>query len=64
MQANELNFYTKLQDIINSMWGLREVVSDSKIVRKILWSLLKRFYPKVIAIEKSRDVDKLRLRNL
>lgn len=28
-----IDFYTKLQEIVNSMWGLGEVMSNFKIVK-------------------------------
>ena len=50
-------FYYKLIDIINSSFNLGKPSLDSKVVRKILRSLPKRFRPKVIAIEKSKNID-------
>lgn len=43
--------YTKLNDIVNSCFNLRERISKSKIVRKILRFLLKRFRLKVTTIK-------------
>ena len=50
-------FYTKLNDIINSAYNLGEVYDQSKNFRKILRSLTEDFRPKVTAITKSKDVD-------
>ena len=49
-------FYTKLNDIVNSAYNLGEIYDQAKIVRKILRSLIENFRPKVIAITKSKDV--------
>lgn len=59
-----IEFYTELQDIVNSMRRLREEVSNSKVVRKILRSLPNRFYHKVTAVEESKDLDKIKVEKL
>ena len=43
-------FYTKLKDIVNSAFNLGETIPESKIVRKVPKSLLKRFHAKITAI--------------
>ena len=58
---NFSSFYFELSDIVNSSFNLEEPISNSKVVRKILRSLLERFRPKVTIIEKSRDIDSLRV---
>ena len=50
-------FYTKLNDIVNSAYNLSEIYDQPKIVRKILRSLTEDFRPKVTAITESKDVD-------
>ena len=50
-------FYTKLNDIVNSAFNLGEVYDQPKVVRKILRSLTEDFRPKVTAITESKDVD-------
>ena len=57
-------FYAKLKDIVNSAFNLRETIPESKIVRKVLISLLERFHAKIMAIEKSKDIDKIPLTEL
>ena len=52
-------FYAKLKDIVNSTFNLGEQILEPKIVRKVLRSLPKRFHVKIIAIEKSKDIDKI-----
>ena len=52
-------FHAKLMDIVNSSFNLGEPIPNSKVVRKILRSLSKRFRAKVTAIEESKDVDSL-----
>ena len=52
-------FYTKLMDIVNSAFNLGESIAESKIVRKILRSLPKRFHVKITVIEEVKDIDKI-----
>ena len=52
-------FYSKLNDIVNSAFNLGEVYDQPKIVRKILRSLIEDFRPKAIAITESKDVDSI-----
>ena len=54
-------FYAKLKDIVNSTFNLGETILESKIVRKVLRSLLKRFHAKITTIEESKDIDKIPL---
>ena len=54
-------FYAKLKDIVNSAFNLGETISEPKIVRKVLRSLLGRFHAKITAIEESKDIDKIHL---
>ena len=57
-------FYAKLMDIINSVFNLRETISEPKIVRKVLRSLPERFHAKITAIEESKDIDQIPLTKL
>ena len=57
-------FYAKLKDIVNSVFNLGETISEPKIVRKVLRSLLERFHAKITAIEESKDIDKIPLTEL
>ncbi|RVX14629.1 hypothetical protein CK203_011936 [Vitis vinifera] len=57
-------FHAKLMDIVNSSFNLSEPISNSKVVRKILRSLPKRFRAKVTAIEESKDMDSLKIDEL
>ena len=52
-------FFTKLNDIVNSAYNLGEIYDQPKIVRKILRSLTEDFRLKVIAITESKDVDSI-----
>ena len=54
-------FYAKLKDIVNSAFNLRETIPESKIMRKVLRSLPKRFHAKITVIEESKDIDKIPL---
>ena len=57
-------FYAKLKDIVNSTFSLGETIPEPKIVRKVLRSLLERFHAKIMAIEESKDIDKIPLTKL
>ena len=57
-------FYAKLKDIVNSAFDLGETIPEPKIVRKVLRSLLERFHDKIMAIEESKDIDKIALTKL
>ena len=57
-------FYAKLKDIVNFAFKLGESIVESKIVRKILRSLPKRFHAKITAIEEVKDIDKISLTKL
>ena len=57
-------FYTKFKDIVNSAFNLGETIPESKIVRKVLRSLLKRFHAKITAIEELKDIEKIPLTEL
>ena len=66
MEEDELfdEFYAKLKDIVNSALNLGETILESKIVRKVLRSLLKRFHAKITAIEESKDINQIPLTEL
>ena len=51
-------------DIVNYAFNLGESITESKIVRKILRSLPKRFHAKITAIEEVKDIDQLPLTEL
>ena len=57
-------FYAKLKNIVNSTFNLREQILKPKNVRKVIRSLLERFHAKIIAIEESKDIDKIPLTKL
>ena len=57
-------FYVKLKDIVNFAFNLGERIAESKIVRKILRSLLERFHAKITAIEEVKDIDQIPLTEL
>ena len=50
-------FYSKLNNIVNSAYNLGEFYDQPKIVRKILRFLTEDFRPKVTIIIESKDVD-------
>ena len=57
-------FHTKLMDIVNFSFILGEPIPNSKVVTKILRSLLKRFRTKITTIEEFKDVDSLKIDEL
>ena len=57
-------FYAKLKDIVNFAFNLWEFIAESKIVRKILRSLLERFHAKITVIEEVKDIDQIPLTEL
>ena len=56
--------YAKVKDIVNLAFNLRETIPEPKIVRKVLRSLSERFHAKIMAIEESKDIDKIPLTEL
>jgi len=53
---NVQDYYMNILDIANSFDSPGEKLTDGKLVRKILRSLLKRFVMKVIAIEEAQNI--------
>ena len=58
------SFYSKLNEVIIGKFNLGEKTEDSKVVRKILWSLSKSFREKVTAIKESKDLDEIKIQEL
>ena len=58
------SFYGKLNKVVIGKFNLGEKMEDSKIVMKILRSLLESFYAKVTAIEESKDLDEIKIQEL
>ena len=58
------SFYNKLNEVVVSKFNLGEKMEDSKIVRKILRSLLESFRAKVTTIEESKDLDDIKVQEL
>ena len=58
------SFYGKLNEVVIGKLNLGEKVEDSKVVRKILRSLLESFQAKVTAIEESKDLDEIKVQEL
>jgi len=57
-------FYTRINDLRNSMVSLGKKVSDAKLIKKILRSLLEHFRIKVTSIEESKDLDSMKIEEL
>ena len=58
------SFYSKLNEVVIGKFNLGEKTEDSKIVRKILRSLSKSFCANVTAIEKTKDLDDIKVQEL
>ena len=58
------SFYSKLNEVVIGKFNLGEKTEDSKVVRKILRSLLESFHVKVTAIEESKDLDEIKVQEL
>ena len=58
------SFYGKLNEVVIGKFNLGEKTENSKIVRKILQSLLESFRAKVTTIEESKDLDDIKIQEL
>ena len=58
------SFYSKLNEVVIGKFNLGEKTKDSKVVRKILRSLLESFRAKVTTIEESKDLDEIKVQEL
>ena len=58
------SFYRKLNEVFIGKFNLGEKTEDSKVVRKILRSLPKRFHAKMTTIEESKDLDEIKVQEL
>jgi hypothetical protein len=57
-------FYSKMSDLRNQMVSLGKTISNVKLIRKILRSLLERFRIKVTSIEESKDLEEMKIEEL
>jgi hypothetical protein len=57
-------FYSKLSSIRNNTINLRKKMSDAKIIKKILRSLLARFLPQIATINQRKDLETMRVEEL
>ena len=55
------SFYGKKNEVVIGKFNLGEKTEDSKIVRKILRSLLESFHAKVTTIEESKDLNEIKI---
>ena len=55
------SFYSKLNEVVIGKFNVGEKTKDSKVVRKILRSLLESFCAKVTAIKESKDLDEIKV---
>ena len=58
------SFYNKLNEVVIGKFNLGEKTDDSKVVQKILRSLLESFRAKMTAIEESKDLDEIKVQEL
>ena len=57
-------FYSKVNEVVIGKFNFEEKTEDSKVVRKILRSLPESFHAKVTVIEKSEDLDEIKVQEL
>jgi hypothetical protein len=57
-------FYSKLSTIRNSTINLGKKMTDAKIIKKILRSLLARFIPQIATVTQSQDLETMRVEEL
>jgi hypothetical protein len=57
-------FYIKISDLRNSMVNFGKKISDAKLIKMILKSLLERFRIKVATIEGIKDLDDMKIEKL
>jgi hypothetical protein len=57
-------FYTRINNLRNSMVSFGKRVFDVKLIKKILRSLPDRFRIKVTSIEESKDLDSVKIEKL
>ena len=58
------SFYSKLNEVVIGKFNLGEKTKNSKVVRKILCSSPESFSTKVTTIEKSKDLDEIKVQEL
>ena len=58
------SFYGRLNEIVNAKLNLEEKIEATKVVKKVLRSLLVSFRAKVTAIEESKDLDTINIQEL
>ena len=58
------SFYSKLNEVVIGKFNLGKKTEDSKVVQKILHSLVESFRAKVTAIEESKDLDEIKVQEL
>ena len=56
--------YSKLNEVVIGKFNLGEKTEDTKIMRKILRSMLESFRAKVTAIEESKDLNDIKVQEL
>jgi hypothetical protein len=59
-----MTFFGKLSEIRNFMINLRKKFSDTKLIRKLMRSLPKRFRMKTTAIESCTDLNTMKVEEL
>jgi len=57
-------FYSKMSDLRKLIMSLGKPISDVKLIRKILISLIERFRIKVTTIEESKDLEEMKIEEL
>lgn len=57
-------YFEKILTITNQMKGCGETITDLMIIEKIMRSLPKKFHYIVVAIEESRELEKMKIKEL
>lgn len=63
-QESVAEYFNRMQVLVNSMKTCKELLSDQQIVEKILRTLTPRFDHIVVAIEESKDLEKMKVDEL
>lgn len=60
-EENIIIFFSNIQDLVNFIHSYGDEMGDTKIMKKVVWSLPRRFDPITIAIEEAKDLSQLTL---
>lgn len=61
---NISDYFTRVMGVANNLRNLREDMTDAKVVERILRTLMEKYDYIVCAIEESKDIDALSIKEL